>query len=279
MGFTVVSRKDLTPKIHRFEVDAPTIAKKAEPGQFVIVRVDEKGERIPLTLSDWDREKGTVSIVFNVVGRTTKKLGDLKQGDQILNFAGPFGTPSHIDNFGTVLFVVGGYWIVAALPLIRELKAKGNDVISIMRAPSKDEMFGEKELENASDEFILVIGEGSYESEGFVLAPLRKMLENDKKIDRICAFGPICMMKYCALLTKKYDVPTMVSLNPIMVDGTGMCGCCRVKIGTKAKFACVDGPEFDGHQVDWDLLTSRRCTYFEDPKATLQYRCNICAQW
>ncbi len=279
MSFEIVSREDLTQKVHRFQIKAPAVAKKAMPGHFIIIRIDEKGERIPLTIAGWNAKKGTIGIVFNEVGLTTKKLARLKEGDSILNVAGPLGKPAEIDNFGTVLCIAGGYSVATVIPTIRALKAKGNKVLSIMRVPSREDAFGEKELRDASDEFISVIGEGGGDQEGFALEPLRKLLDDGEKIDRVIAIGPICMMRFTSLVTKQYEIPTVVSLNPIMVDGTGMCGCCRVKIGKSAMFACVHGPEFDGHKVDWRLLMSRRCTYSDEPKSTLQYQCSSCAQW
>ncbi len=279
MSFEIVSREDLTEKVHLFEIKAPKIAKKVMAGHFIILRVDEKGERIPLTIADWNEEKGTISIVFNEVGLTTKKLARLKEGESILNVAGPLGKPAKIDNFGTVVCVVGGYSVATIIPTIHALKSKGNKVISIMRTSSKEEAFGEEELRDTSDEFISVIGEGGDDQEGFALEPLRKLLDSGEKIHRVIAVGPMCMMRFTSLITKQYEIPTVVSLNPIMVDGTGMCGCCRVKIGKSAMFACVHGPEFDGHQVDWRLLMSRRCTYSDEPKSTLSYQCSSCAQW
>lgn len=277
--YKITFREDLTPRTHHFKVKAPEVAAKAAAGQFVVVRVDEKGERIPLTIADWDRDAGTVSIVFNEVGTTTHKLSALKKGDSIANFAGPLGLATEIDRFGTVVCVAGGYGVATIVPVARALKAAGNKVISIMRAPTKELVFGEERLRAVSDQLSVVVGDGSYGLEGIVVEPLRDLLHSGQKVDRVIVFAALCMMKYCAEATRPFGVKTMVSLNPVMVDGTGMCGCCRVCVGGKTRFACVHGPEFDGHGVDWSLLMSRRCTYGDEPNKILQYRCGSCAQW
>jgi ferredoxin--NADP+ reductase len=276
--YKVLSRQDLAPRIHQFKVEAPNIARKAQAGQFIIVRVDEKGERIPLTIADWDRTEGSVTVVFNEVGRTTSKLAALQEGDFITNFVGPLGLPTHIDKFGTVVCVVGGYSVATIVPVIRALKAAENRVISIMRSPTKDTLFGEERLESLSDRLITVTGDIAFEYDCFIIKPLKDVLENEK-VDRVMTVGPTCVMKLVAATTKPFEVSTMASLNPIMVDGTGMCGCCRVNIGDTTKFACVDGPEFDAHQVDWVALMARRCTYSIDIDSKLQYQCRNCAQW
>ncbi len=278
--YRILSRQDLAPNIHRFEIEAPATARKAKAGQFVIVMVDEKGERIPLTIADWDTERGSVSIVFNEVGRTTRKLAQLQAGDTILSFSGPLGLPAEIDKFGRVVTVTAGYSVVTIVPVVRALKAAGNTVTSIMRAPSADSIFGQKELGAVADELIVVTGDGSYGEAGFIIEPLQEILAAGR-VDRVITVGPVCVMKLVASATRPYNVKTIASLNPIMVDGTGMCGCCRVSIGGETKFACVDGPEFDAHLVDWNSLMARRCTYASTDSEHLwaRYRCLDCAQW
>ncbi len=276
--YRILLKEDLVPNIHLFKIEAPSIAKKAQAGQFVIVRVDERGERIPLTIADWDREKGSITIVFNEVGRTTHKLAALNEGDFITNVAGPLGLPTHIEKFGSVVCVAAGYAVAAVAPIARALKDAGNKVISIIRAPSKEALFGEERLGDFSNQLIVVTGDGSYGIEGFVLEPLKEILEK-KKIDRVITVGPACVMRLVALTTRHFEVKTMAHLNPIMVDGTGMCGCCRVMVGDTTKFACVDGPEFDAHEVDWNWLLARRCTYSGADVPKLQYQCRYCAQW
>jgi NAD(P)H-flavin reductase len=245
------------------------VAKKCAPGQFVIIRIDEKGERIPLTIADWDRKEGSVTLVFMEVGATTVRLAQLKTGDSIANFVGPLGMPSHIEKFGAVVCVAGGVGVAPIVPITRALKEKGNKTISILGARCKDLLFWEDKLRGVSDELIVTTDDGTYGRKGVVTEPLKEILEREK-IDRVVAIGPTVMMKFCSKTTKQFGVKTIVSLNPIMVDGTGMCGCCRVSVGGTTKFACVDGPEFDGHEVDWDLLGARQRTYLDEEKRSLE---------
>jgi ferredoxin--NADP+ reductase len=267
--YNIRHREDLTPEIHLFRVDAPAVARKAQAGQFVIIRVDEKGERIPLTIADWDRDAGSVTIVFMEVGTTTKKLACLNAGDSILNFAGPLGRPTEIEKFGTVVCVAGGFAIATIVPIARALKEVGNKVISILGARTKGLLFWEERLRSVSDELIVTTDDGSYGREGVVTVPLKELLQ-ETKVDRVIAIGPTVMMKFCSKTTEPFGVKTIVSLNPIMVDGTGMCGCCRVEVGGVTKFACVDGPDFDGHEVDWDLLMARQRLYLNKEKLSLE---------
>jgi len=259
-------REDLVPNIHLFKIAAPAIAKKAQAGQFVVIRIDEKGERIPLTVADWDEKEGSVTIVFMEAGATTRRLATLKTGDFIANFVGPLGLPTHIEKFGSVVCVGGGFAVAVITPIARALKDIGNKVISIIGARNKELIFWEEELRSVSDELIVTTDDGSYGRKGLVTEPLKELLEKGEKIDRVIAIGPTPMMKFCAKTTEPFGVKTIVSLNPIMVDGTGMCGCCRVSIGGETKFACVDGPDFDGHQVDWDLLLARQRIYLDEEK-------------
>ena len=268
--YRIMRREDLVPGIHLFKVDAPAVARKAEAGQFVVVMVDEKGERIPLTVADWDREEGSMTIVFMEVGLTTRKLAQLKAGDSILSFVGPLGVPTHVENYGTVICVAGGFAVAPIAPIARAMKEAGNRVLTIMGARTKDLLFWEDRLRACSDELIVTTDDGSYGRKALVTEPLKALLEGSEKIDRVVAIGPTVMMKFCAKTSEPFGVKTIVSLNPIMVDGTGMCGCCRVEVGGETKFACVDGPDFDGHEVNWELLAARQRTYLAEEKTSLE---------
>ena len=258
------------PGIHLFKVAAPNVAKKARPGQFVVIRIDERGERIPLTIADWDEKEGSVTIVLMEVGTTTARLALLGAGDFITNFVGPLGLPTHIEKFGTVVCVAGGVGVAPIVPIARALKEAGNKVISIMGARSQNLLFWEDELCRVSDQLIVTTDDGSYARKGVVTEPLKELLEDGAKVDRVIAIGPSIMMKFCAKTTEPFGVKTIVSLNSIMVDGTGMCGCCRVSVGGVTRFTCVDGPDFDGHQVDWDLLFARQRIYLDEEKLSYE---------
>jgi len=268
--YKILFKQDLVPQIHLFKMEAPAVAKKARAGQFVVVRIDEKGERIPLTIADYDAKEGTVTIVFMEVGATTARLALLKEGGAVADFVGPLGVPAEIEKFGTVVCVAGGVGAAPVAPIARELKKAGNRVISILGARSKELLFWEDVLQSASDQMIVTTDDGSYGRKGVVTGPLKEMLESGRKIDRVVAIGPVVMMKFCALTTLPFGVKTIVSLNPIMVDGTGMCGCCRVAVGGETKFACVDGPDFDGHKVDWDLMGARQRIYLGEEKCAYE---------
>ena len=267
--FKIIAKEKLTPVIDCLRVEAPALAKKAKAGQFVIIRVDEVGERIPLTLADWDAKEGTITLVAMEVGTSTRKLGLLKAGDVLTNLVGPLGLPSDIEKFGTVVCVGGGVGIAPIYPIARSLRQAGNKVISIIGARNKDLLFWEDKMKKVSDELIVTTDDGSYAAKGVVTEPLKAKLEGGK-IDRVIAIGPAVMMKFCSLTTKPFNVPTIVSLNSIMVDGTGMCGCCRISVGGKTKFACVDGPDFDGHQVDWNIAFDRQKVYLKEEKESLE---------
>ena len=268
--YPILFRQDLAPKIHLFKISAPAVARKAKAGQFIVLRIDEKGERIPLTIADWDEKEGSVTIVFMEVGTTTTHLAALKAGDSILNFVGPLGLPTHIDKFGTVVCVGGGVGVAPIFPIARALRQAGNKVISILGSRCQDILFWEDRLRSASDQLIVTTDDGSCGLKGVVTVPLKELLEGSGKIDRVVAIGPAVMMKFCARTTQPFGVKTVVSLNSLMVDGTGMCGCCRVSVGGVTKFACVDGPEFDGHEVDWDLLAARQRMYIEEEKCSFE---------
>jgi len=268
--FKIVTKEKLCPVVDFMKIEAPAIAKKAKPGQFVVIRIDEVGERIPLTLADWDAKEGTLSLVAMRVGTSTYKLSHLNSGDRILDLVGPLGLPSEIENFGTVVCVGGGVGVAPVFPIARALKQAGNKVITIMGARTKDLLFWEDRLRSVSDELIVTTDDGSYARKDVVTAPLKEVLEREKKVNRVVAIGPAIMMKFCSLTTKPFAVPTIVSINSIMVDGTGMCGCCRVSVADATKFVCVDGPEFDGHQVNWDLLFARQRIYCDEEKHSLE---------
>lgn len=268
--YKILLRQDLVPNIHLFKIEAPAVARKAQAGQFIIVRVDDKGERIPLTIADWNAREGSVSVVFMEVGATTRQLASLGAGDMIADFVGPLGLPTHVENFGTVAMVAGGVGVAVITPIARAMKQKGNRVISIMGARTKNLIFWEEELRSASDQLIVVTDDGSYIRKALVTEPLKELLLGPEKVSRVVAIGPTMMMKFSALTSQPFGVKTIVSLNPIMVDGTGMCGCCRVSVGGQTKFACVDGPDFDGHQVDWDLLLNRQRVYLDEEKLSVE---------
>ncbi|MFC2008736.1 sulfide/dihydroorotate dehydrogenase-like FAD/NAD-binding protein [Chloroflexota bacterium] len=267
--YRILEREDLTPIIHLFKIEAPRVAKKAQAGQFVILHHGEDGERIPLTIADWDSEAGTVTVVFMEVGATTQKLAALQAGDVIDDFVGPLGKPTEIENYGTVVCVAGGFAIATIVPIARAMKAAGNKVVSIMGFRTRDLVFWEDRLGQFSDELIIATDDGTYGRKGLVTEPLKELLDT-RDIARVIAIGPTIMMKFSALTSKPYQVKTIVSLNPIMVDGTGMCGACRVEVGGETRLACVDGPDFDGHIVDWDLLISRQRAYLDQEKQSVE---------
>jgi ferredoxin--NADP+ reductase len=269
--FRIIYRETLAAKIHLFKIEAPAIARKAQAGQFVILRIDETGERIPLTLADWDGKEGNVTLVFMEVGATTFRLALLKAGDSVADLVGPLGVPTHIDKFGTLVCVAGGVGAAPMAPIARALKEKGNKIISILGAMSKNLLFWEDKLRDISHQLIVTTDDGTYGRKGVVTEPLKELLESKEKIDQVIAIGPSIMMKFCALTTRPFGVKTIVSLNAIMVDGTGMCGCCRVSVGGLTKLTCVDGPEFDGHQVDWDLLFARQRIYLDEEKRSFEH--------
>ncbi len=266
--FKILSSSQLAQQVFKMEVQAPVIARKANAGQFIVLVVDERSERIPLTLSDWDRDKGTITLIFQAVGHTTRKLSQLKAGDNILHILGPLGHPTHADTTGTVITVGGGVGIAEVWPVSRRFKETGNKVIGIIGARSKELLILEKEMKAACDELKVVTDDGSYGEKGFVTDALKKVLDDDKlrgsydKI-RVYAIGPVPMMKAVSEFTRGLKIKTIVSLNPIMVDATGMCGACRCTIAGKTKFACVDGPDFDGHEVDFAELTKRLALFKE----------------
>ncbi|MDK2795779.1 MAG: ferredoxin/flavodoxin---NADP+ reductase [Archaeoglobaceae archaeon] len=276
MGYLIVKKVDLAPTIKKFEIQAPLIAKKGKPGQFVILRIDEKGERIPLALMDTSPEKGTITIAALEAGKTTKKLNSLKEGDYIANVAGPLGKPAEIAYYGKVACVGGGVGIACIYPEVKAFKKAGNYVVSILGARNKDALILKKEIAEFSDEIYVATYDGSEGFHGFVHLLLKKLIEEGKHFDLVLAVGSIPMMKSVAETTRPYKIKTIASLNPIMIDGTGMCGCCRVEVGGETKFACVDGPEFDAHLVDFDLLMTRNRRYIEEERIALEEYKKVC---
>jgi NAD(P)H-flavin reductase len=267
----ILKRERLVPNIHLIEVEAPEIVRKCRPGQFVIVMPDDKGERIPLTIADWDIQKGSITSIFLVVGTSTHKLAQLHAGDEVPVFVGPLGKPSEIEKFGTVLCAGGCFGIAAIYPIARALKEKGNKVITLLDVKANYLLYWEDKLREVSDHFSISSRDNYYDCKEYIPYSLKNILKKEKNIDRVVSIGCTYLMYTCAEATRTHEIKTMVSLNPIMVDGTGMCGACRVTVGGKTKFACVDGPDFDGHLVDWDELFMRRKSYFDDEIQSMCY--------
>lgn len=267
----ILEKRELVKDIHEMIVDAPLVASKAQAGHFVLVMADEVGERIPLTVADYDRDKGTITLIFMVVGTSTTKLARMEEGQSLYAFVGPLGHPSEVENYGTAVMVAGGIGTAPIFPIARSLREKGNRVVTIQGARNKDLLFWTDKLASVSDEHIITTDDGTFGRKGLVTEPLKELLENDKekKIGACYAIGPAIMMKFCSLTTQPFNVKTIVSLNSIMIDGTGMCGGCRVDVGDKTRFTCVDGPEFDGHLVAWDQLIDRQSIYHEEEKCSL----------
>ena len=313
--YPIVKKRELNPTVTLMEVSAPFVAKKAEPGQFIILRVDEAGERIPLTVADFDREKGTVTIIFQIVGGTTERLNHLNEGDGIHDFVGPLGEPSHTEGLKKVAVIGGGvgcaiaYPVAKALhaagahvdmiagfrskdivileeemaavssaiayPVAKKLHGQGAEVHSVVGFRNKDLVILEEEFRAVSDVYKLMTDDGSKGEKGLVTDALKALIEAGNAYDEVIAIGPVVMMKFVSLLTKQYGIKTVVSMNPIMIDGTGMCGCCRLSVGGKMKFACVDGPDFDGHEVDYDEILKRASTYKEFEAREREAACNL----
>ena len=273
--YKILKKKVLNPTVTLMEVDAPLIAKKAEPGQFIILRVDEDGERIPLTVADYDREKGTITIIYQIVGATTEKLNHLNEGDCIHDFVGPLGTPSHVDGLKKVAVVGGGVGCAIAYPIAKKLHSLGAEVHSVVGFRNKDLVILEDEFNVASSVLKIMTDDGSYGEKGLVTDALKALIEAGNEYDEVIAIGPLVMMKFVCKLTKEYDIKTVVSMNPIMIDGTGMCGGCRLTVGGETKFACVDGPDFDGHLVDFDEAIERSSMYKGFERHKHEETCNL----
>jgi len=272
--YQIIRKDTLSPGVQQMVVKAPLVARKAKPGEFIILRVDEQGERIPLTIADFDAVAETITIIFQEVGAGTKALGRLQAGESILDFVGPLGNPTHVEKkTGTVICVGGGIGVAPIFPIARGMKEAGNKVISIVGARNHDLLILEKEMKSASTELRITTDDGSYERKGFVTDVLKELIEKGEPIAEVIAIGPVVMMRAVAELTRPYGIKTIASLNPIMVDGTGMCGGCRVSIGDATKFACVDGPEFDAHLIDFAGLMARQKTYVDMEKDCEAHTC------
>ncbi len=276
MAYKIVTKKVLNPQIFLMEVEAPLVARRAEPGQFIILRIDEYGERVPFTIADFDREKGTITIIVQIVGKTTQDLSQLEQGDELLDFAGPLGVPTHLEGLKKVAVIGGGLGTAIAYPQAKKLHAMGADVTVITGFRNKDLIILEDEVKAVSNRCIIATDDGSNGCQGFVTDKLKELLDAGEKFDEVIAIGPLIMMKFVCKLTEQYNVPTTVSMNPVMIDGTGMCGGCRVIVGGETKFACVDGPDFDGHKVDWDAAMNRGKMFKDYEKRSCEEgRCRI----
>lgn len=258
MSYKIVKKADLNSQIYLMEIEAPLVARKAAPGQFVILRIDEKGERVPFTIADFDKAKGTVTVIIQAVGKTTRDLSKLNEGDTILDFAGPLGMPTPLEGLKKVAVIGGGLGTAIAYPQAKKLKELGAEVTAISGFRSKEYIILEDEMNAVSDKLIITTDDGSNGLQGFVTDRLREELESGEKYDEVIAIGPLVMMRAVCNLTKEFAIPTTVSMNPVMIDGTGMCGGCRVIVGGETKFACVDGPDFDGHKIDWDAAIKRQ---------------------
>lgn len=273
--YRIISKEIINKFITKMEIESPLVAKKAQPGQFIILRVDENGERIPLTIADFNREKGTVTIIFQVVGATTEKLNELNEGEYILDFVGPLGNPTELEGIKKAAVVGGGVGCAIAYPIAKKLHATGADVHSIIGFRNKELVILEEEFRNSSNILKIMTDDGSYGEKGLVTNALEELIKNGNEYDVVFAIGPLIMMKFVCELTKKYNVKTIVSMNPIMIDGTGMCGGCRLTVGGKTKFACIDGPDFDGHLIDFDEAIERSSMYKDFEKHKRDENCSL----
>lgn len=273
--FKIVNKKFLNPTVCMMDIEAPFVAAKAEPGQFIILRVDEEGERIPLTVAGFDRKKGLVKIIFQIVGATTEKLKHKEIGEFIQDFVGPLGMATDVSNLKSACVVGGGVGCAIAFPVAKKMFEMGIDVTSIIGFRNKDLIILEDEFKNSANEFHVMTDDGSYGEMGNVCVPLEKMLSSGKKFDKIFAIGPLVMMKFVVQTAKKYNIPCVVSMNPIMIDGTGMCGCCRLMVDGEMKFACVDGPDFDGYKVNFDEMIERNGMYCDFERQAYEETCNL----
>lgn len=273
--FKILKKQVLNPTVTKMVIEAPLVAKKAEPGQFIIFRASEDGERVPLTIADFDREKGTVTIIYQIVGASTMELNTLNEGDSLVDFVGPLGTPSHLDGLKKVAVVGGGVGCAIAYPTAKKLHELGAEVHSVIGFRNKDLVILEKEFEEVSNQVVKMSDDGSWGNKGLVTNALEQLIKDGNQYDEVIAIGPLVMMKFVCELTKKYNIKTMVSMNPIMIDGTGMCGGCRLTVGGKTKFACVDGPDFDGHEVDFDEAMHRGGMYREFEAHAREAECNL----
>jgi ferredoxin--NADP+ reductase len=280
--FPINAHEELAPGVHRMTVKAPIVASRAEPGQFIILIIDEKGERVPFTLSGWDRDAGTVDFIYLEVGKTTRQLATLKPGDSLAHFVGPLGRPAELGRFGHVVALASSYGIGGLVPILRALKEQGNRITTIVQAPDQSRCFGEAQIAAVSDRVIQAFGDPANGDPASATGAMRMLLAGHRSdpIDRVILMGSLCVMRLVSDMTRPYAIRTMVHLTPLMVDGTGMCGACRLSVKGSNRFACVHGPEFDGHEVEgWDLLMSRRCTYADETALQQSFQCRGCSQW
>jgi len=276
MAYKIVRKEILNPQIFLMEIEAPLVARKAQPGQFIILRIDEYGERVPFTINDYNREIGTVTIIVQIVGKTTRDLAQINEGEYLLDFVGPLGVPTPLDGLKKVAVIGGGLGTAIAYPQAKKLHEMGADVTVITGFRNKDLIILEDELKKVSNKLIVATDDGSNGNQGFVTDMLQKEIDAGESFDEVIAIGPLVMMKYICKVTEKYDIPTTVSMNPVMIDGTGMCGGCRIIVGGETKFACVDGPDFDGHKVDWDSAMKRGAMFKEyEEKSCSDGHCRI----
>ena len=273
--YKILEKRELNPTVALMVIEAPAVARKAEPGQFIILRTDEDGERIPLTIADFDREKGTVTIIFQIVGSTTEKLGHLNEGDELVDFAGPLGNPTETEGLRKVAVVGGGVGCAIAYPIAKKLHEQGSIVHSVVGFRNKDLVILEKDFEVCSDVMKKMSDDGSWGEKGLVTNALEELIKSGEEYDEVITIGPVIMMKFVSELTRKYGIKTIVSMNPVMIDGTGMCGGCRLTVGGETKFACVDGPDFDGHLVDFDEAMVRSAMYKPFERAKHEETCKL----
>lgn len=276
--FEILEKRSLNPTVTLMRINAPKVAKKAEPGQFIILRTDEDGERIPLTIADFDRESGSVTIIFQIVGATTEKLNHFRVGDELHDFVGPLGKATETEGLKKVAVVGGGVGCAIAYPVAKKLHEMGCEVHAVVGFRNKDLVILEDEFKAASSQFVLMSDDGSAGEKGLVTDALKKLIESGEKYDEVITIGPLIMMKFVCALTKEYGIKTVASMNPVMIDGTGMCGGCRLTVGGKTKFACVDGPEFDGHQIDFDEAMARGAMYRDFERKAHEETCNLFKQ-
>ena len=273
--YKIVTKKELNPSVTLMEIEAPLVSKKAKAGQFIILRTNDDSERIPLTIADYDREKGTVTIIFQVVGAETERLNHKNEGEYISDFVGPLGNATHVDGLKKVAVVGGGVGCAIAFPVAKALSQNGCEVHSIVGFRNEGLVILKEEFESVSDKYVLMTDDGSVGQKGLVTDALRSLIESGEKYDEVITIGPLVMMKFVCKLTKEYGIKTVASMNPVMIDGTGMCGGCRLTVGGKVKFACVDGPEFDGHQIDFDEAIARSSMYREEEAIAREKNCNL----
>lgn len=273
--YRIVTKRELNPTVTLMEIEAPLVSKKAKAGQFIILRTNDDSERIPLTIADYDREKGTVTIIFQIVGAETERLNHKNEGEYISDFVGPLGNATHVEGLKKVAVVGGGVGCAIAFPVAKALSQNGCEVHSIVGFRNEDLVILKEEFERVSDKYVLMTDDGSAGEKGLVTDALRSLIESGEKYDEVITIGPLVMMKFVCALTKEYGIKTVASMNPVMIDGTGMCGGCRLTVGGKVKFACVDGPEFDGHEIDFDEAIARSSMYREEEGAAREKTCNL----